>query len=76
MQAPVDLYPVPRLTIPPPVHGRSAAQPHELPLLSAFTGTTTPRLLVIDDDPAVLSIVAGIGRAAGFVVSECDGDDT
>jgi EAL domain-containing protein (putative c-di-GMP-specific phosphodiesterase class I)/AmiR/NasT family two-component response regulator len=43
--------------------------------LPVSTGTTPPRLLVIDDDPAVLAIVAGIGRSAGFVVSECDGDD-
>ncbi len=35
---------------------------------------TAPRLLVIDDDPAVLEVVAGIGRSVGFNVSECRGD--
>ena len=44
--------------------------------LAPFAGTTSPRLLIIDDDPGVLSIVAGIGRASGFDVSECDGEDT
>ena len=29
-------------------------------------------MLVIDDDPAVMSIVAGIGRMAGFDVRECN----
>jgi EAL domain-containing protein (putative c-di-GMP-specific phosphodiesterase class I)/AmiR/NasT family two-component response regulator len=34
-----------------------------------------PRLLVIDDDPAVRQVVTGIGRAVGFEVTGCDGDD-
>jgi EAL domain-containing protein (putative c-di-GMP-specific phosphodiesterase class I)/AmiR/NasT family two-component response regulator len=36
----------------------------------------TPRLLVIDDDPAVRQALAGIGRSVGFDVTGCDGDDT
>ena len=35
-----------------------------------------PRLLVIDDDPAVRQVLAGIGRSAGFDVTGCDGDVT
>lgn len=34
-----------------------------------------PRLLVIDDDPAVRQVIAGIGRAVGFEVTGCEGDD-
>jgi EAL domain-containing protein (putative c-di-GMP-specific phosphodiesterase class I)/FixJ family two-component response regulator len=34
-----------------------------------------PRLLVIDDDPAIRQVVAGIGHSAGFDVTHCDGDD-
>jgi EAL domain-containing protein (putative c-di-GMP-specific phosphodiesterase class I) len=33
-----------------------------------------PRLLVIDDDPAVRQVVAGIGRAVGFDVTGCEGE--
>ena len=33
-----------------------------------------PRLLVIDDDPAVRRVVAGIGRSVGFDVSGCEGE--
>ncbi|HET7204498.1 MAG TPA: EAL domain-containing response regulator [Steroidobacteraceae bacterium] len=35
-----------------------------------------PRLLVIDDDPAIRQVVAGIGRSVGFDVSACEGDAT
>ena len=35
-----------------------------------------PRLLVIDDDPAIRQIVAGIGRSVGFDVSDCESDAT
>ena len=54
-------------TVPP--------QPPSSSLLLSLpaAGSSNPHLLVIDDDPAVLAIVAGIGRAAGFDVSECDG---
>lgn len=34
----------------------------------------SPRLLVIDDDPAVLKVVTGIGRSLGFDVTGCDGN--
>ncbi|HET9695128.1 MAG TPA: EAL domain-containing response regulator [Steroidobacteraceae bacterium] len=36
----------------------------------------TPRLLVIDDDPAVRQVVAAIGRSVGFDVTTCESDDT
>lgn len=35
-----------------------------------------PRLLVIDDDAAVRQVMTGIGRAAGFDASGCEGDAT
>ena len=34
-----------------------------------------PRLLVIDDDPAVRQVIAGIGRSVGFEVTGWEGDD-
>jgi len=34
-----------------------------------------PRLLVIDDDPAVRQVITGIGRSVGFEVTGCEGDD-
>jgi EAL domain-containing protein (putative c-di-GMP-specific phosphodiesterase class I) len=34
-----------------------------------------PRLLVIDDDPAVRRVVASIGASVGFEVTHCGGDD-
>lgn len=34
---------------------------------------STPRLLVIDDDPAVRRVVANVARGAGFLVTDCDG---
>ncbi len=37
---------------------------------------SNPRLLVIDDDPAIRQVVAGIGRAAGFDVSACESEAT
>ena len=35
---------------------------------------SSPRLLVIDDNPAVRQVVTGLGRAVGFDVVGCDGD--
>ena len=35
-----------------------------------------PRLLVIDDDPAVLQVLSGLGRSVGFDVTGCEGDAT
>jgi EAL domain-containing protein (putative c-di-GMP-specific phosphodiesterase class I)/DNA-binding NarL/FixJ family response regulator len=37
---------------------------------------SNPRLLVIDDDPAVRQVVMSLGRSAGFEVSGCEGDVT
>jgi EAL domain-containing protein (putative c-di-GMP-specific phosphodiesterase class I) len=34
-----------------------------------------PRLLVIDDDPAVRQVIAAIGRSVGFEVTGWEGDD-
>jgi EAL domain-containing protein (putative c-di-GMP-specific phosphodiesterase class I) len=34
-----------------------------------------PRLLVIDDDPAVRRVVAGVGVSVGFDVTHCGGDE-
>ena len=33
----------------------------------------TPRLLVIDDDPAVRQVIAAVARSVGFAVTGCDG---
>ncbi len=38
------------------------------------TSATAPRLLVIDDDPALRRVVANVARGAGFDVTDCDGD--
>ena len=34
----------------------------------------TPRLLVIDDDPAVRQVIAAVARSVGFAVTGCDGE--
>jgi EAL domain-containing protein (putative c-di-GMP-specific phosphodiesterase class I) len=52
------------------------ASPEVSSLSSVPAPTATPRLLVIDDDPAVRQVVAGLGRAAGFDVTGCEGDVT
>jgi EAL domain-containing protein (putative c-di-GMP-specific phosphodiesterase class I)/FixJ family two-component response regulator len=36
--------------------------------------SSAPRLLVIDDDPAVRRVVANVARGTGFAVMDCDGD--
>jgi EAL domain-containing protein (putative c-di-GMP-specific phosphodiesterase class I)/AmiR/NasT family two-component response regulator len=56
----------------PPV----ASRENKLSVVAPAAMHPNPRLLVIDDDPAIRQVVAGVARSVGFDVSVCDSDVT
>jgi CheY-like chemotaxis protein len=55
---------------------RAASRENKLPVVAPAAMHPNPRLLVIDDDPAIRQVVAGVARSVGFDVAACDSDAT